>query len=66
MQAAHARERQAGGIVWAAHQVDLAYSQIERLTNLAELPGTGFTVACFPLRLERAGAAPARVVAIVG
>ena len=66
MQAAHARERQSGGIVWAAHQVDLAYSQIERLTNLAELPGTGFTVACFPLRLERAGAAPARVVAIVG
>jgi kynurenine formamidase len=53
------------GIFWAAHQAGLAYSQIERLANLDRLPPTGFTVACFPLRLVGASAAPARVVAIV-
>jgi kynurenine formamidase len=41
------------------------YCQIERLHNLGELPATGFTVACFPLRIVGASAAPARVVAIV-
>jgi kynurenine formamidase len=53
------------GIFWAAHQADLAYSQIERLANLDKLPSTGFTVACFPLRLVGGSAAPARVVAIL-
>jgi kynurenine formamidase len=53
------------GVFWAAHQVDLAYSQIERLVNLGALPRDGFTVACFPLRVVGASAAPARVVAIV-
>ena len=53
------------GIFWAAHQVDLPYSQIERLANLGALPPTGFKVACFPLRIEGASAAPARVVAMV-
>jgi kynurenine formamidase len=53
------------GIFWAAHQADLAYSQIERLANLDELPPTGLMVACFPLRLVGASAAPARVVAIL-
>jgi kynurenine formamidase len=53
------------GIFWAAHQVDLAYSQIERLANLDRLPPSGFTVACFPLRLIGGSGAPARVVAIL-
>jgi kynurenine formamidase len=53
------------GVFWAAHQADLAYSQIERLANLGELPPTGFTVTCFPLRLVGGSAAPARVVGIV-
>lgn len=65
MQAEVARQRNEQGIMWAAHQVDLPYSQIERLTNLAALPKTGFTVACFPLKISRASAAPARVVAIL-
>jgi kynurenine formamidase len=52
-------------VFWAAHQVGLAYCQIERLANLGELPPTGFTVACFPLRLIGASAAPARGGAIV-
>lgn len=65
LQAVEALERDEPGIFWAAHQCDLPYSQIERLCNLAQLPQTGFTVACFPLRVVRASAAPARVVAIV-
>jgi kynurenine formamidase len=65
MQAADALEREEPGIFWEAHQADLDYSQIERLANLDRLPPTGFTVACFPLRIVRASAAPARVVAIL-
>ena len=64
-QAKAAIERDEQGIFWAAHQCDLPYSQIERLTNLAALPSTGFTVACFPLKIQRASAAPARVVAVL-
>ncbi len=65
LQAQQAIERDEPGVFWAAHQADLAYSQIERLVNLGELPSSGFQVACFPLRLEGAGGAPARVVAIL-
>jgi kynurenine formamidase len=65
MQADQARGAQQAGVVWSAHQVDLPYSQIERMTNLGELPPTGFKVACFPLKLKAASAAPARVVAIL-
>lgn len=65
MQAEEAKAAGEPGIFWAAHQADLAYSQIERLANLDQLPPTGFVVCCFPLRLVGASAAPARVVAIV-
>ena len=65
MQAAEALERSEPGVFWEAHQADLPYSQIERLVNLGALPPSGFQVACFPLRLVGASAAPARVVAIV-
>jgi kynurenine formamidase len=65
LQAQEAVAKGERGIFWAAHQADLAYSQIERLANLDQLPAHGFTVACFPLRLKGASAAPARVVAIL-
>jgi len=65
LQAERARESGSPGVFWEAHQADLAYSQIERLVNLAALPADGFTVACFPLRLRGGSAAPSRVVAIV-
>ena len=65
LQAAEAVERDEPGIFWEAHQADLPYCQIERLANLGALPSTGFQVACFPLRIVGASAAPARVVAIV-
>jgi kynurenine formamidase len=65
LQAREALERDAPGIFWEAHQVDLPYTQIERLVNLGALPDTGFTVACFPLPIRAASAAPARVVALI-
>jgi kynurenine formamidase len=65
MQAEDAKAAGEPGIFWAAHQVDLEYSQIERLVNLDQLPPTGFTVSCFPLRLVGGSAAPARVVALL-
>ena len=64
-QAQEALEKNVPGIFWEAHQCDLPYSQIERLVNLDELPGTGFKVMCFPLKIKAASAAPARVVAIL-
>jgi kynurenine formamidase len=64
-QAEAARAADRSGVFWAAHQADLPYSQIERLFNLAALPPTGFQVACFPLKIVGASAAPARVVAIL-
>jgi kynurenine formamidase len=65
LEAAEALERDEAGIFWAAHQADIPYCQIERLHGLAALPATGFRVACFPLRIVGASAAPARVVAIL-
>lgn len=53
------------GIFWEAHQCGLRYSQIERLVGLDRLPPSGFMVACFPLPVVGASAAPARVVAIL-
>jgi kynurenine formamidase len=64
-QAQRAHESGEAGVFWEAHQADLPYSQIERLVNLGELPGTGFQVSCFPLRIVGGSAAPARVVAML-
>jgi kynurenine formamidase len=52
---------------WESHLLGRRkeYCQIERLANLEALPRpTGFTVAAFPVKLERASAGWARVVAI--
>jgi kynurenine formamidase len=65
LQAQEAVARDEAGIFWAAHQADLAYCQIERLFNLGELPPTGFTVACFPLKIVGGSAGPTRAVAVV-
>jgi kynurenine formamidase len=64
-QAREALDRQQPGVFWAAHQCDLAYSQIERLVNLGALPPVGFQVACFPLKIRGGSAGPARAVAIM-
>jgi kynurenine formamidase len=38
---------------------------VQQLTNLGALPPTGFKVGFFPIRIARASAAPARVVAFL-
>jgi kynurenine formamidase len=64
-QAADALAANQPGIFWAAHQCDRAYSQIERLVNLAALPPFGFKVACFPLKIQGGSAGPTRAVALL-
>src|SRR5262249_29301221 len=64
-QARAALARREPGVFWAAHQCDLAYSQIERLVNLGALPPDGFKVACFPLKVAGGSAGPTRAVAIL-
>jgi len=54
-------------VLWPAHFAgrEREYCQVERLCNLAALPApTGFTVACFPVKITGAGAGWARAVAI--
>jgi len=53
--------------VWESHLLgrEKPYAQIERLTNLGQLPGaTGYLVYAFPFKIEGASAGFARVVAI--
>ena len=54
--------------LWPAHLVgrEREYCQIEKLAHLGDLPApTGFTVACFPVKIERASAGWTRAVAII-
>jgi kynurenine formamidase len=62
-----AKETNNSDLFWEAHLVgrDREYCHMEQLTNLAALPKTGFKVCLFPLKIEGASAAPARVVAIL-
>jgi kynurenine formamidase len=56
------------GVLWPAHLYGRRreYCQLEKLTNLGRLPGPrGFRIACFPVKVEGAGAGWARVVAMV-
>lgn len=61
--------RQSGdpAVLWPAHVVGRAreYCQVERLGRLDDLPPSGFTVACFPVKIRGAGAGWARAVALV-
>jgi kynurenine formamidase len=54
--------------LWPAHFVgrEREYCQIEKLANLGDLPTpTGFTVMCFPVKIERASAGWTRAVALL-
>ncbi len=56
------------GRVWAAHYAgkEKEYCHIENLTNLERIPSpSGFKVAVFPVKIERASAGWVRAVAIV-
>ena len=53
-------------IIWDGHKAgrEIGYCHLEKLTNLASLPPTGFTVACFPTKVHRGSAGWTRAVAI--
>lgn len=53
--------------IWDAHFAcrDVELYVVQQLANLEQLPSHGFKVSFFPIKLERASAAPARVVAFV-
>ena len=61
----YARERDPS-IIWEGHRAgrEIGYCHIEKLHNLEALPAFGFQVACFPVKVHRASAGWARVVAI--
>ncbi|MEL7145939.1 MAG: cyclase family protein [Bacteroidota bacterium] len=61
-----AKETDNPDLFWEAHRVgqDKEYCHMEQLVNLDALPYTGFKIAVFPLKIEGASAAPARVVAM--
>ena len=54
-------------LFWEGHKAgaEIGYCHIEKLTNLDRLPDTGFTVACFPVKVARASAGWCRAVAIL-
>ena len=54
-------------IIWEGHRSgrEIGYCQIEKLSNLEQLPATGFQVACFPVKIKAASAGWTRAVAII-
>ena len=54
------------GLIWEGHRAGMvrAYGHIEKLTNLDQLPATGFTISCFPYKIHKASAGFCRAVAI--
>ncbi len=66
-QIARAKATRNSNLFWEAHRVGQrrTYWHMEQLTNLGALPPKGFEVMVFPLKIEGASAAPARVVAVI-
>jgi len=54
-------------IIWEGHKAgrEIGYCQIEKLHNLEVLPPSGFTIACFPVKIRAASAGWTRAVAIL-
>ncbi|KMO70371.1 MAG: cyclase family protein [Mycolicibacterium rufum] len=54
-------------IIWEGHKAgrDIGYCHLEKLHNLEALPSTGFTVSCFPVKVDAASAGWTRAVAII-
>lgn len=66
MREAYARSGDAA-LVWEGHKAgaDIGYFQMEKMINLEQLPASGFSVVCFPVKIKGASAGWTRAVAIV-
>jgi kynurenine formamidase len=53
-------------LIWEGHKASrhIGYCHLEKLHNLESLPGDGFTVSCFPVKIRGASAGWTRAVAI--
>ena len=53
-------------LIWEGHKAGrrVGYCHLEKLHNLEAVPGDGFTVACFPVKIRGASAGWTRAVAI--
>ncbi|HEU4986000.1 MAG TPA: cyclase family protein [Rhizobiaceae bacterium] len=53
-------------IIWEGHRAGMktGYCHIEKLSNLEQLPATGYEIACFPFKIKGASAGFTRAVAI--
>ena len=53
-------------LIWEGHKAGrhIGYCHLEKLHNLEVLPPTGFTIACFPMKIRAASAGWTRAVAI--
>jgi kynurenine formamidase len=67
IQARRLKQSRQRGTFWEAHSVgvDKEFCILERLTNLDQLPASGFKVCCFPLKVKDGSAGPTRAVAII-
>lgn len=59
-------ESKDASLIWEGHRagMEIAYCHIEKLGNLDQLPATGYMIACFPFKIEKASAGFTRAVAI--
>ena len=53
-------------LIWEGHKAgrDIGFCHMEKLTNLDQLPASGFMVSCFPAKIKGASAGWTRAVAI--
>ncbi len=60
-------ETKDASIIWEGHRagMEIGYCHIEKLSNLESLPGSGFMVSCFPVKIKGASAGWTRAVAII-
>ncbi|WP_400082055.1 cyclase family protein [Yoonia sp. R78084] len=65
-QAAHAKETGDYSLFWEGHKAgaDCVYCHIEKLTNLDQLPHSGFEVMALPVKVANASAGWCRAVAV--
>jgi len=54
-------------LIWEGHKAsrEIGYCHMEKLSNLDQLPASGFMISCFPVKIKAASAGWTRAVAII-